>query len=213
MTDTDLTLHNEEHIRLMLDRLGAEDPQIRAALDAVGYPAARVRDHSFTTLLDVIVGQQLSTKAAATIAGRVQALMGGAPTPDGLMVLTDEALRAAGLSRQKVAYSRSLAEAVLSGALDLKALPHMPDEAATEAIIQVKGLGRWSAEMYLMFALGRTDIWPVDDLAVRHGIAAIIGGEERPGPKPVEKWGTRWRPYRSAVALLSWHYYSNPPLQ
>ncbi len=213
MTSDDYTLHRDDHIRSMLDHIAKSDQNIKKAIEQVGYPKARVRDHSFTTLLNVIVGQQLSTKAAATIAKRVHALMDDKVSPKAIMNVDDAALRGAGLSRQKVVYTRSLAEAVTSKALDLSALPHMPDGDAVAAITQVKGLGRWSAEIYLMFAVGRTNLWPVDDLAVRHGIAAIIGGEQRPNAKTVEKWGKRWHPYRSTVALLSWHYYSNPPLQ
>ena len=197
----------------MLDDLASRDLHIRTAVEAVGYPAARVRDHSFQTLLAVIAGQQLSVKAAATINGRVLDLMGGKADPAELMKLDDETLRGAGLSWQKISYCQSLASAVLEKRLVLGELPSMTDEDALAAIVQVKGLGRWSAEMYLMFALGRADIWPVDDLAVRAGISDIIGYGERGKPKEVDVWGDRWRPYRSAVALLAWHYYSNPPLQ
>jgi len=196
----------------MLDDLASRDLHIKTAIDAAGYPRARKRDHSFETLLSVICGQQLSVKAAATINDRVLALMDGVSDPGPLEKLSDEQLRGAGLSRQKVSYCRSLAQAVLTGTLVLAELPDMPDETAIETIVQVKGLGRWSAEMYVMFALGRTDIWPVGDIAVRAGISDIIGNESRGTPKQVEEWGERWRPYRSAVALLSWHYYSNPPL-
>lgn len=196
----------------MLDDLASRDLHIEAAVDAVGYPSVRKRDHSFQTLLSVICGQQLSVKAAATISGRVFDLMDGVADPAKLSNLSDDQLRGAGLSRQKVSYCRSLADAVLNGHLVLSDLPNMSDEDAIQTIIQVKGLGRWSAEMYVMFALGRADIWPVDDIAVRAGISDIIGHETRATPKQVGAWGERWRPYRSAVALLSWHYYSNPPL-
>ena len=206
-------IHSNDNIRAMLDELASRDLHIRAAVLAVGYPEARVRDHSFDTLLSVIAGQQLSVKAAATINGRVRDLMDGQVSPEKLSGIVDEALRGAGLSWQKISYVRSLASAVLEKRLVLADLPHMSDEDAMAAIVQVKGLGRWSAEMYLMFALGRPDIWPVDDLAVRAGISTIIRNGVRGKPKEVDGWGERWRPYRSAVALLAWHYYSNPPLQ
>jgi len=123
-----------------------------------------------------------------------------------------EEMRGAGMSRQKYTYSHSLAEAVLSGVLDFNTLDALSDEEAITTITQVKGLGRWSAEMYLMFSMGRVDIWPVDDLAVRAGITRILGEDGKPSPKIVDGWGEAWRPYRSVVALLAWHYYSNAPL-
>ncbi|WP_374762953.1 DNA-3-methyladenine glycosylase family protein [Yunchengibacter salinarum] len=210
MTNPDYRL-TDTHIRRDLDTLAHSDPAIARALEQVGYPAARRRSHGFPILLRVIVGQQLSVKAAATIAARLEALMDGAPSPDRLMTLPEDALRGAGLSRQKVTYARSLAEAVASGALDVDTLPRLDDEAAIGAISGVKGLGRWSAEMYLMFSLGRSDIWPVDDLGVRAGAATILDMETRPTPRHLKEIGDRWRPRRSSVALLAWHVLSNAP--
>ncbi|GHF12186.1 DNA-3-methyladenine glycosidase [Kordiimonas sediminis] len=209
MIDFSLT---SEAIKSRLDAIAENDKHIRAALDHAGYPVERRTDHSFTALLRIIVGQQLSVKAAASIFDRVATLMEGDPAPDKIPALSDETLRGAGLSFQKIRYVRSLAEAVDGGPLDLKALPHMADEEAIDAITSVKGLGRWSAQMYLMFALGREDIWPVDDLAVRVGAGRIIGLEDRPSAKELDLIGEKWRPHRSVIALLSWHYYSNAPL-
>src|SRR5690606_21408945 len=115
-------------------------------------------------------------------------------------------------SRQKILYARSLAVEIMEGRLDFDALPHMSDADTMKVITAVKGLGRWSAEMYMMFALGRADVWPVGDLAVRVGVGRITGHGVRPTPKVLDEIGERWRPYRSAVALLAWHYYSNAPL-
>ncbi|MCJ9430567.1 DNA-3-methyladenine glycosylase family protein [Kordiimonas marina] len=209
MSDYSLTT---ETIRQHLDTLAEQDAHMAAALELVGYPAARERGCDFATFLRVIVGQQLSVKAAATISGRVEALMDGNPTPDAVMRIDDESLRAAGLSRQKISYVRSLCDTVGDGTLDIAALPGMDDAEVIKAITAVKGLGVWSAHMFMMFSLGRPDIWPVGDLAVRVGIGRIVGLEDRPGEKEAEALGERWRPYRSSVALLSWHYYSNAPL-
>ena len=159
----------------------------------------------------VIMGQQLSVKAAASIWARVQALVGEDADASAYAAQSDDALREAGVSRQKIKYLRSLCETIETGVLDIAALPHMSDEDAIKAITSVKGLGVWSAHMYLMFSLGRTDIWPVGDLAVRVGIGRIVGLEDRPTEKEAEKLGERWKPYRSVMALLSWHYYSNAP--
>lgn len=199
-------------IKKHLDMLAKSDVRIKSALDKVGYPDERRKDGGFDSFMRVIVGQQLSVKAAATIYGRLETLLNGDVCPENFLRHNDESLRSVGLSRQKITYGRSLCSSVTDGSLPLDALPKMADEEAIDAIITVKGLGRWSAEMYLMFVLGRTDIWPVDDLAVRGGIARIVGYNDKPTPKVVKQWGEQWRPYRSSVALLSWKYYSDAPL-
>ncbi|MFC3050524.1 DNA-3-methyladenine glycosylase family protein [Kordiimonas pumila] len=203
---------NTAAIKESLLSIASTDTHVATALDTVGYPSERTNPQGFTTLLKVIVGQQLSVKAAATIWGRVQTLAGENASPDAYAVISDEALRVAGLSRQKIAYFRSLCEHVTGGTLDLEALAAMPDENVIAAITSVKGLGVWSAHMYLMFSLGRPDIWPVGDLAVRAGIGRIINHTERPTEKQLQIIGDKWRPHRSAMALLAWHYYSNAPL-
>lgn len=191
--------------------LAASDKDVAKAIDLVGYPSERINQQGFNTVLRVIVGQQLSVKAAATIWGRVQALAGETAGPEHYAEISDDELRSAGLSRQKVNYVRSLCTTVSNGTLDFDALVHLPDEKAVKAITAVKGLGVWSAHMYLMFSLGRQDIMPVGDLAVRVGIGRIIGMEERPTEKQCDEIGMRWRPHRSVMALLAWHYYSNAP--
>ena len=211
MNNETFTLNNTA-IKMALDTLADKDHHVAAAIKLVGYPEERKRPHGFATLLRVIAGQQLSVKAAASIAARVETLMGGDPTPEALMQFDDGTLREAGLSRQKMGHVRSRWDAVTNGPLDLKALPRRNDEEAMKAITSVKGLGRWSAEMYMMFSLGRADMWPVGDLAVRVGIGRIIEMEERPNEKEMDPIGERWRPYRSSMALLAWHYYSNAPM-
>ncbi|NVJ71335.1 MAG: DNA-3-methyladenine glycosylase 2 family protein [Alphaproteobacteria bacterium] len=208
MTDFILT---EYEIQNRLDQLARDDQHVAQALELVGYPGERRGDQGFQTFMRVIVGQQLSVKAAATIRDRVEALVGEDAGPDDYDKVSDEDLRAAGLSRQKITYARSLCETVRDGTLDISALPHMSDEEATKAITAVKGLGVWSAHMYLMFSLGRPNIWPVGDLAVRVGIGRIIELDDRPTEKELEAIGERWRPHRSPMALLAWHYYSNAP--
>lgn len=202
----------ESNIKANLESLASRDKKLAAALKQVGFPADRVSPQGFMVLLRVIVGQQLSVKAAATIWGRVEALGGDNATPEDYARLSDEALRTAGLSRQKVSYFRSLCEEVTSGRLNIEGLANLSDDAAIAAITSVKGLGVWSAHMYLMFSLGRADIWPVGDLAVRIGAARIVGGPDRPTEKQAQEIGERWRPYRSSVALLAWHFYANAPL-
>ncbi len=199
-------------IKNMLDELALKDDKIAAAIGCVGYPSERINPGGFAVLLRVIVGQQLSVKAAATIYLRFADLLDDNITPERVLALDADTMRGVGMSRQKFSYSHSLAQSVQSGLLDFDSLDVLSDEEVITVITAVKGLGRWSAEMYLMFSMGRVDIWPIDDLAVRAGIARILGENEKPTPKMVGSWGEAWRPYRSAVALLSWHYYSNAPL-
>ena len=199
------------HIREQLTELAGRDPQVKAALDTVGFPPERVRDQSFGIFLRVIMGQQLSVKAAATIFERVEALVNGNLEPDAFNDIDDDALRTAGLSKQKITYLRSLCDTVRDGTLDIEKLPTQSDEDAVTAITAVKGLGVWSAHMYLLSSLGRPDIWPVGDLAVRVGVGRIVELDERPTEKQTLAIGERWRPYRSSMALLAWHYYSNAP--
>lgn len=195
-----------------LAHLAARDAAIAAALERVGPPPERSKPLTFSNLGRVITGQQLSVKAAATIDARLHALPGGVATPAAVLGQSEQALRGAGLSGQKVRYLRGLAEAVDSGTLALERLPALDDEAVIAQLTAVKGLGRWSAEMVLLFMLDRPDVWPVGDLGVRIGAGRILGLVERPGPAEVEAVGERWRPYRSAVAMLCWHFNANAPI-
>ncbi|GGO95614.1 DNA-3-methyladenine glycosylase family protein [Stakelama pacifica] len=198
-----------DQLREALDALAAREPAFAEALARVGYPEPRIRERGYATLLRTIVGQQVSVAAAASIWNRVEAAMGGdASRPERLLAVSDEDLRAAGLSRQKVAYARSLAEEVTSGRLDLAHLPE-DDEEAIKALVAVKGIGRWSAEIYLLFAEGRTDIWPAGDLAVQIEIGRIMAHPERPGEKAVRAIAENWRPYRGAAAIFAWHHYKS----
>ena len=158
------------------------------------------------------MGQQLSVKAAATIAQRVDDTVGGALQPESLLATAPDKLRAAGLSRQKIGYLQSLAEAVISGDLPIETLPELTDEEVEAAITAVRGFGRWSAHMYMMFSLGRPDIWPSGDLAVRVGFGRMMGWKDRPDGKKVIDEGSAFSPHRSALALLCWQFYSEAPL-
>lgn len=202
----------DAHIRRALDALAADHAVVRQAIAQVGYPPSRRREHSFESLARIVVGQQLSTKAAATIAQRVDETVGGELLPETLLATAPDKLRAAGLSRQKIGYLQSLAEAVISDALPIETLPQLTDDEVEAAITAVRGFGRWSAHMYMMFALGRPDIWPSGDLAVRVGFGRIIGCKDRPDEKKVINEGSAFSPYRSALALLCWKFYSEAPL-
>jgi DNA-3-methyladenine glycosylase II len=200
---------SEPEMRASLDELARREPRIAAALAHAGYPAPRVNERGYITLLRTIVGQQVSLKAAASMWAKLDAGLGGDFTPAAVLAASDETLRAAGLSRQKASYARSLAEEVLSGRLDLDNLAEA-DEAAIVELVRVKGIGRWSAEIYLLFAEGRPDIWPAGDLAVQIGLGRMLGLAEKPGEKRVRELAEAWRPHRGALAILCWHYYKTP---
>ena len=202
----------DAHIRKALDALAVDHGAVRQAIAQVGYPPSRRREHSFESLARIVIGQQLSVKAAATIAQRVDEAVRGGLQPETLLATAPDTLRAAGLSRQKIGYLQSLAEAVRSGALPIVNLPELTDDEVEAAITAVRGFGRWSAHMYMMFSLGRPDIWPSGDLAVRVGFGRIMGWRDRPHEKQVIDEGGAFSPYRSALALLCWQFYSEVPM-
>lgn len=194
-----------EQIRDSMDALAAAEPAIAAALQRIGYPAPRIRARGYATLLRTILGQQVSVKAADAVWRKLEAL--GDPTdPAVIGRLDDDSLRACGFSRQKAGYARSLAEEVTSGRLDLDHLP-ADDEEAIAQLVRVKGIGRWSAEVYLLFAEGRPDIWPAGDLAVQIETGRILGHPARPSEKLTRELAEPWRPHRGAAAIFTWHHY------
>jgi DNA-3-methyladenine glycosylase II len=193
-------------LKTAIDALAIQEPAFATALERAGYPEPRIRDRGYETLLRTIIGQQVSVASANAIWNRLAAALGDLTDPATVAAATDETLRAAGLSRQKAAYARSLAGEVTSGTLDLAHLPE-DDEEAIAALTRIKGIGRWSAEIYLLFAEGREDIWPAGDLAVQIEIGRIMGHEERPSEKTIREWAEKWRPHRGAAAIFAWHHY------
>nr|WP_089218736.1 DNA-3-methyladenine glycosylase [Sphingomonas laterariae] len=195
-----------EQLKMGLDALAANEPAFAERLKSIGYPEPRIRARGYETLLRTIVGQQVSVHAANAVWGRLDAALGSAANPAALAAASDEVLRAAGLSRQKSGYARSLANHVVSGKLDLDALP-ADDEAAIAQLIDIKGIGRWSAEIYLLFAEGRGDIWPAGDLAVQIEVGRMLGMADRPSEKRTREVAEAWRPHRGAAAIFTWHSY------
>lgn len=195
-----------EQLRASLDALAGIEPAYAAALARVGYPAPRIRPRGYETLLRTIVGQQVSVKAADAMWRKLGEVAGDQADPATIARVSDETLRAAGLSRQKASYARSLAEEVLSGRLDLHNLP-ADDEEAIAHLVRIKGIGRWSAEIYLLFAEGREDIWPAGDLAVQIEIGRMLGHDTRPSEKQLRDLAEAWRPHRGALAIMAWHHY------
>lgn len=197
-----------DQLRAALDALSAREPALAAAIDRAGYPEPRIRERGYATLLRTIVGQQVSTKAAESVWRKLEGIVGSLDDPGNIARASDEQLREAGLSRQKAGYARSLADEVTSGRLDLDNLP-ADDEEAIAALVRIKGIGRWSAEIYLLFAEGRADIWPAGDLAVQIEVGRILGHDARPSEKLTRELAEAWRPHRGAAAILAWHHYAS----
>ena len=169
-------------------------------------------DDAYGALLRAIVGQQLSVKAARTIYDRLCALYGDrTPTPRELIDTDPEELRTVGLSRAKAAYLRDLAEHVEDGELDLERLPELPDDEVSEQLIAIKGLGRWTVDMFLMFHLGRPDVLPVGDLGIRRAVQIAYGLEELPAPAELTRIAELWRPHRTLACLYLWASLDNEP--
>lgn len=200
-----------EAIRQGLDAIAAGEPGIAQALERTGYPEPRIRPRGYATMLRTIVGQQVSVAAAASMWRKLEAFLGEALPPHDLLAASFDDLRACGLSRQKQGYARSLCELVVAGELDFTALP-ADDEAAIAHLTRIKGIGRWSAEIYLLFAEGRPDIWPAGDLAVQVGLGKLLGLAERPSESHTRELAEGWRPHRGAAAIFTWHCYNNPAL-
>ncbi|MEE4537104.1 MAG: DNA-3-methyladenine glycosylase 2 family protein [Erythrobacter sp.] len=196
-----------ERIRQDLDRVAAGDAAVARALAAVGYPEPRIRPRGYKTMLRTIVGQQVSVAAAASMWAKLEAELGPDFEAGDLTARDFDTLRACGLSRQKQTYARALCEQVASGALNFSALP-ANDEAAIAELTRIKGVGRWSAEIYLLFAEGRGDIWPAGDMAVQEGVKRLLDLDARPKEQEARAIAQRWAPHRGAMAILTWHYYS-----
>jgi len=198
-------------IRSAVEALAERERAFASIVERHGIPDPRRSDPGAHTLLRTIVGQQVSVAAARSMWAKLEAAFGSPPDLSALLAATDEELRAAGISRQKAGYIRSLAELVLSGELDLSALPEDDDEAVA-LLTRIKGIGRWSAEIYLLFAEGRADVWPAGDLAVQVEIGRLMGIEGKPSEKHLREIAERWRPHRGAAAILAWHSYNSSVL-
>ncbi len=174
--------------------------------------APRTETELFAYLLRAITGQQLSTKAAATIYGRVEALFEASPEPAALLALPEEALRGAGLSRAKLAAARDLARKTLDGTIPARAdaLTPLSDDEIVALLTQVRGVGRWTVEMLLIFRLGRPDVLPATDLGIRKGFMHTFGRPDLPAPAEILDHGTRWRPYRTVASWYLWRALERP---
>ena len=193
--------------------LARRDPVIAALIKRHGPCGLADAQHedAFTALVHDIISQQLSTKAAATIARRFDALFDGPPTAGAVAQVDDEQLRAVGLSSQKVRYMRDLSARVMDGSLPLAMVNELSDEDVIQSLTQVKGIGRWTAEMFLMFRLHRPDVLPVDDLGILKAVQRAYGLRKMPRPERLTKIGEPWRPYRSVACWYLWASLGNKP--
>ncbi len=188
----------------------ARDPDLVRIADQFGPPPAWTRDPGFSTLIHFILEQQVSLASALATFTRLNEV--AAPlTPTSFLALDDETLRQAGFSRQKTRYGRELARAIESGALDLTALPALDDAAVHAQLTQIKGIGSWTANVYLLMCLRRPDVWPVGDLALRVAVGRVKGLIARPTREEVEAIGEAYRPHRSLATRLYWHHYLSAP--
>ena len=201
---------NQKQLKKDIDSIARIDPDVETAVQTIGYPKPRIRPQGFETLLTTIVGQQISTEAAAAVMGRIRKLLPRIQ-PGELQKLSPDDLRAAGLSGRKVEYAFGLADAIVDGTLDTGALGSMDDAQVIRTITALRGFGDWSAEIYLMFSLQRSDIFPANDLALQVALQRLKGLEQRPDEKQTRSLIEHWSPWRSAGSLFLWHYYRGAP--
>jgi len=193
--------------------LARRDPILRDLMRTHGPCGLAARQHSdpFKALARAIVGQQLSAKAAATIFSRFEALFDAFPTPAQVLAVPDDRLRSVGLSSQKLGYLRDLCRRIVEGGLPLDVLDRMDDEAVIENLTQVKGVGRWTAEMFLIFRLQRPDVLPVGDLGIVRAVQRAYKLRKAPSPDRLTRIGEAWRPYRSVACWYLWASLNNEP--
>ena len=194
-------IETDEHVAEGATHLARIEPRFAHALTLTGPLPLRRRPDGFAALFSAIVSQQVSTQAATTIWGRVEAL--GATDPAGLAAVSDQALRVAGLSRQKITYARALA----ASGIDFIALRALPDAEVVAELTRVKGIGVWTAEIYAMFSLGRADIFAPGDLALQESAARLFGLEARPIERELRAMSLAWSPWRAVAARLLWAFY------
>ncbi len=196
----------KEDLHFGLEFLAGKDSKFARALAEVGMPQVRHNEPGFASMLRIIIGQQVSVAAANSIEGKLRERF-PKMFPEDFVGVSDDELRGLGLSYQKVSYVKGLAEVILSGEFDIGGLSDLNDADVISSIMGLRGFGRWSAENYCLFCLGRLDLFPVDDLGLQNGIKIYRGLKERPSGEAVGKYVRRWRPYRSAAAIFIWHYF------
>ena len=195
----------KETFKQAVETLSERDPDLNKFYRTSGLPLLRNRTPGYGTLLKVICGQQVSTAAARAITGRLDSIA-KPMTPEIFLGLSEIKVRQIGLSRQKEIYGRGIAEAIINGTFSLRKIANMEDEEAVAEMMKLKGIGRWTAEVYLIFALRRPDLWPIDDLGVVKGVMGMKGLTSRPSRQELIQIGELYKPWRSAAARMMWHH-------
>ncbi len=191
-------------------QIGKKDKRLANIADAVGYLKIPLQDDYYEALIRSIISQQISWAAANAILKKFESLYGGKlPTPRQFLRTTENRVRSVGISPQKCSYIKDLAQKIENGHVELAKFEKMADDDIVEELDDVRGIGRWTAEMFLMFSLGRTDVWPVDDLGIRHAVMRVYGLKREPDRVTMVQIGEKWRPYRSIAALYLWHSHDN----
>lgn len=196
-----------EDLRRHLGLLRRRDKKLSEAIKLAGFPQSRRMQPGFGTLIRIIIDQQVSTASGAAIWAKLSNAAQSNVAPDVLLNMGEPGLRRCGFSGQKARYALGVADATSSGDLNFDALLTMDDDAVREKLIALKGIGPWSADIYLMFGMGRPNVWPVGDLVLQYAAERMLGLRKRPTPERLEKIGETWRPYRSSAALMLWHYW------
>ena len=199
-------------MRYQLCRAASLDPGIGALVARIGHPEARVREPGFGTLMQIIISQQVSTRSAAAVWRRLVQSCRGTVTWRKILNRGEAGLRACGLSRQKIDYALGLADMIRRGELDLPALHRLDTQGVIGELTRVRGFGRWSGQIYAMFALGHRDVFPEDDLGLQLALQRHLGLTDRPTGRETAAIAERWSPYRSAVAMLMWKYHGRGTL-
>lgn len=200
-------ISSAEDIKRHLTLLRRRDRRLSAAIKLTGFPEPRTVGPGFATLIRIIGNQQVSTAAGAAIWSKLKRNAGGSVTAPRLLKLGEGGMRTSGFSGQKARYAFGLAEAVATRQLNMKALERADDEAVRATLTAFKGIGNWTADIYLMFGMGRPDVWPIGDLALQLAVQTLDELPAKPSAKELESRAEIWRPYRSAAALLLWRYY------
>ena len=211
--DIPITAADRARVRRECRRAAQIDPSLQQIIDRCGYPEPRQRGADFATLLQVIISQQLSTKAAAAIGRKVRRECGGKITWRRILNRSDTALRDCGLSTRKIEYAKGLARMIQRRDLVIEDLGELPPEDVIDELVKIRGFGRWSGEIFAMFAFGHRDIYPADDLALQIAVQRHLGLKEKPSGRQTAEIAARWSPHRSAVALLMWKFYGATTLQ
>lgn len=202
--------HADDGLAAGVEALISTDRHMAGAVEMLGMPPSRRRRPGFATLVRIIIDQQVSVQSGAAVWRRLEAGVGRV-TAKSILAATDADLRAYGFSRAKVRYVRCLAEAVGGRRLSFKALETQDEEAVRKSLMAMPGIGAWTADIYLMFALDRPDVWPIGDVALASSAQNLLGLKNRPNPAELDRIGERWRPWRTSAAVLLWHFYKKLP--